>query len=89
MVPCHVLARTGAARRLVTRGTEERKPSSSAAGIAIGPGLEIPFLLVDQGVQHLAHHFQMVAMPRKLALQIDEIGRRGVKSIRQEARNQP
>lgn len=73
----------------MTRGTEERKPASSTTGIAIGPGLEIPFLLVDERFQHLAHHLEMVAIAGELPLQVDEIGRRGVKSIRQEARNQP
>jgi len=70
-------------------GSRVRKPASSTTGIAIGPGLEIPFLLVDQGVQHLAHHFQMVAMPRELALQVDEIGRRGVEAVCEQSRHQP
>ena len=54
---------------------------SSKAGIAIGTGVEVSFLLMDKRFQHLAHHFEMIAVSGKLAFQIDQIGRRGVKTV--------
>jgi hypothetical protein len=65
------------------------KRASNSAGIAIGPRRKILFLLVNKRFQHLAHHLQMIAGTRELTFQVDEIARRGVKTVRQEARHEP
>ena len=41
-------------------------------------------LLVDQRLQHLSHHAEMVPLPLELALQVDEIGGRGVEALGQQ-----
>jgi hypothetical protein len=44
-------------------------------------------LLIDQTGQHLANHREVSSMAGILPLQVDEIGRRCLKTLRQEARH--
>lgn len=40
---------------------------SSKAGVAIRTGVEVSFLLMDKRFQHLAHHFEVIAVSGELA----------------------
>src|SRR6185312_7175216 len=45
---------------------------------------EVLALLVNQGLQHLADHAEVIAMPLELPLQVDQIGGRGIETLGQQ-----
>ena len=61
------------------------KPSPTGSQPRIGLALralrELLVLLVDQRLEHLSDHAEMVALPLELALQVDQIGGRGVEAL--------
>ena len=49
---------------------------------------EFLVLLVDQRLQHLSHHAEMIALPFELSLQVDEIGCRRVETLGEQPAEQ-
>ena len=55
-----------------------RTGSKPGIGLSLRAGCEFFVLLVDQRLQHLPDHAEMIAMPLELALDVDQIGGGGV-----------
>ena len=72
--------RSARAAGAAARGPPRLAHSRGSAELS-GPWREVLVLLVDQRLEHLSDHAEMVAVPLELALQVNEIGGRGVEAL--------